>query len=226
MENEVEVELDKLLEEGKLHFSCYDYEKAEEVINQAIKISNEHNRLLKKVEALSYLGYMHAKEIGDEAVIRKSYLECIKILKKIAPTSRNQIAWFYSRIGMTYYSTNTNKLINYHEKCLEFLDADTINYTTHARINKNLGDAYKKNGNLKKAEVCYLKSLQINIAANPNSKNERTWAHYIQNLSNFYKSTGNESKSIEFNKRYEEAFKKSALEKFLISYVRYRLKHH
>ena len=208
MKNELEAEFDKLMKEGDLHFDCYNYEEAENVIKRAIKLSSKNNLQLKKVEALSYLGYMHAKEIGDKEVVRKSYLECIKILIDIASTERNEIASFYYRLGSTYYTTNAEKLIEYHEEALKLLNPVTFGYIPHARIHKNLGYAYKKTGEIEKAERFYLKALQINREANPERKDDKGWANYIQEISNFYKAIGNELKYQEFKKKYEETIKK------------------
>lgn len=198
-------EIENLIKEANFKFDIYHFNEAEELIVKALKISKEKGLENKTVDCLDYWGYFQVKELGDIQIARASYEEAISILKQGNEVDNNRLSSLYNRLGLTFYRTKPDKLIEYISKALEYkqkTDEPEINYSY---LFSSLGSGYKMLEKYKLSELNYLKCIELYKKKNPNHKNEFAWAHIIKKLSTLYLESNQKEKAEVMEKRYEIA---------------------
>lgn len=147
---------------------------------------------------------MHAKELGNDQIIRESYCRCIELLQAQRKPDLNRIGFFYYRIARTYIHTPEEMILHYR-KALEMITRNESTVITRSRIYAGLSRCHMNLGNLNKAEECILTSMQITIDAHPERDNEILLMSRLQVLKRLYEEMGKTEEVMECQRRYEAA---------------------
>ena len=207
--NNISGRIDVLLERSELMFDTFDYEGAEKVCKSALDLAITHELKLKEVDCLSYLGYIHVKELKDYELVRNAYHRCIHILRDQQPQDKNRIASFYYRLGNTHYWSYWHELVSNYQLALEWLEEESYDKAGLSYIHEGLGLAYRELGMFDLSEKHYLEAIEVRQQNNPDASKRKMRGHAVNQLIALYEKTGQEEKADYWRKQLMEAPKRN-----------------
>ncbi len=189
-----------LIDASGFLFDIYNFDKAIKNIEFAINLSVKYDLPDIELQALSHMAYMQAKEINNNEIVIKSLNRCIKIVETHFPTHKNDLAYFYYRLGQSYHYSAPEKLIHYHKKALSIQEFTAEDYISHSRIHRDLGNAYQQIEQFEKAEEHYLQAIHIPVQNNSHNAELGHSEHFDQ-IIRFYEKMNRPDLVAVFQKR-------------------------
>lgn len=188
-----------LIDASGFLFDIYKFNNAVKNIEFAINLSVKYDLLDMELQALSHMAYMQAKEIGNKDIMIKSLKRCIEIVETHFPTHKNDLAYYYYRLGQSYHHSAPEKLIHYHEKALSIQEFTAEDYISHSRIHRDLGNAFQQLEQFEKAEEHYLQAIHIPAQNNLHSAELGHSEHFDQ-IIRFYEKMNRPDLVLVFQK--------------------------
>jgi len=141
---------------------------------------------------------LNYSEMGNYSNAESSFLEALKILKKVSKKNNNEYATISNNLGFLY--SNTGDYANAEKY---YLEAKTIwgkflgnTHPHYATSINNLGHLYNSIGDYAQAEKCYLEALSIREKVF--GKEHLDYANSLNNIGIFYSDIGDYAKSEKY----------------------------